>query len=372
MTKSMDDLLRETLDGRGAAPPPTPCLDAETAAAFADDALTARERAAVETHVADCARCQSLLAALVRTMPPGAARAWWRRPAIAWLVPAAVAATAVIIWVRVPDESVAPAMQVAREQTETPQTAPKPVGPNLQSRVAADPQPPAAAEVQSQAARSSAALRRDAAQRLAKQERDRIVTTNTAPAAAPAGSLADRRVEVPPSAAPALDASAQEKPALKEAVASESVAVTVSAEAPPPAAGARALRSEARITDASRLEIARDRVIVSSNAFSRWRIGSGGVVQHSSDGGATWATQSTGTDATPTAGSSPSPFVCWLVGPAGLVLITTDEGRSWQRVPFPEAVNLTSVRATDGYAALVLASDGRSFTTTDRGKTWIR
>ena len=123
MTKSINRLLREALEERAAAAAPTGCLDAETAAAFADDTLSAHERSGAEAHVADCARCQALLAALARTMPPAVTRAWWRRPAIAWLAPLTVAAAAAIVWVGIPRRAhVAPVAQSARAAAPSVET----------------------------------------------------------------------------------------------------------------------------------------------------------------------------------------------------------------------------------------------------------
>ncbi len=116
---------------------------------------------------------------------------------------------------------------------------------------------------------------------------------------------------------------------------------------------------------------ATERVIVSSNPASRWRILRGGAVQRSADGGGTWQTQNTGVADTLSAGSSPSPSVCWLVGPGGIVLLSTDD-RAWQRLPFPEAVPLVAVRATDDRTATVTTADGREFVTTDGGQQWAR
>ena len=115
-----------------------------------------------------------------------------------------------------------------------------------------------------------------------------------------------------------------------------------------------------------------DATIISLNRTSQWRLGVGGEVQHSADGGMTWQAQVTGVTVAPTAGFSPAPSVCWLVGPAGLVLITTDQGGSWRRLPFPIDTDLASVRATDHLAATIATADGRTFVTSDGGATWRR
>ena len=111
--------------------------------------------------------------------------------------------------------------------------------------------------------------------------------------------------------------------------------------------------------------------IASPDPAIRWRIGAGGSVQYSTNGGSTWEALSTGVSADLTAGASPSPSICWLVGRAGTVLLSTD-GRRWQRVPFPEPADLVQVRATDAGTASVTTADGRTFSTTNGGRTWDR
>jgi photosystem II stability/assembly factor-like uncharacterized protein len=127
----------------------------------------------------------------------------------------------------------------------------------------------------------------------------------------------------------------------------------------------------ARASAPRRLKAQASQPIISPNANNRWRIVAAGTVDHSTDGGSTWQTQSTGVTAMLTAGASPSPTVCWLVGPGGIVLLSTD-GRSWQRLVFPEAIDLESVHALDDKRATVTAADGRTVSTTDGGRTWVR
>jgi hypothetical protein len=410
MTKSIDDLLRDALERRAAAAPPTRCLDAETAAAFGDDTLPADERAGVEAHVADCARCQALLAAFARITPPPVARAWWRRPAIAWLAPLAVAATALIVWVNVPRRTSAPALLSSRETTPYVELessrAPSAPASSSTSRGA----PVAAAEPRLQASRELVKAAPSAAPAPApdaKRERDRATSSKDAvvrrrQAGVPSEAQADAMADNSAAARPVAGA-----PPAPTAAAGSSAAGSpagVGPAAPAPAAAAEQRTADSRLpstplppaeipprdqvsqpsfvdtlavtteslgsTSPRRFSAAREPTIVSSNPISRWRIGTAGVVQHSADGGSTWQTQSTGVNVTLTAGASPSPAVCWLVGPAGVVLITTDEGSSWQRLPFPVAIDLVSVRATDDKRATVVTSNGRTFTTSDRGRTW--
>ena len=114
-----------------------------------------------------------------------------------------------------------------------------------------------------------------------------------------------------------------------------------------------------------------DAVIASSNPSTRFRLLTGGGVQRSADGGATWRTEVTGATETLLAGTSPSPSVCWLIGRAGLVVLSTD-GRSWRRVAPPATIDLRSITATDAENATVTTADGRVFVTADGGQTWAR
>ena len=353
MTRSMNDLLREALAARAAASPPTPCLDAETAAAFADDTLSSHERSTAEAHVADCARCQALLSTLVRITPAAIARVWWRRPAVRWIAPLAVAATAVIVWVNVP----------RRPNIEPPvQSAPQDTGSAIAT---VEPQSNSGRDL---TAAGSAAPARAAGQ---KPEPTRPRTGALAAPKALADAATERHADEQLPSSPLPKAATQPSPA--PSVASASSPPAPAEHAPlPSGAETVTVSSSARTERALAFRVAVDPVIVSSNPISRWRIGTGGIVEHSADGGSTWQIQSTGANVTLTAGSSPSPSVCWLVGPTGIVLLTTDEGRSWQRLPFPEAIDLISVRATDGRSATVVTSDGRSFRTSDRGGNWKR
>jgi hypothetical protein len=317
MKRSMDDLLRETLRAREADP--AGCLDADGAAAFVEGAMSARARAAAEEHLADCPRCQAFVAAMVRTTPAPPRRTWWRRPAVAWLAPLTVAGTALAIWINVRDDG-AVRPEAAREST-----------------------------VASAVERPTRGVGADLPRESAKAE-------------APLQTF-DRLEKRVPDSAPSA---AAVPPAERERAASR-LAPPPAPEPQAPAADATANTSQARAF-ASRADAA----IISVNRTSQWRLGVGGEVQHSADGGLTWQAQVTGVTVAPTAGFSPAPSVCWLVGPAGLVLITTDEGRSWSRLPFPIDTDLASVRATDHLSATIASADGRTFVTSDGGATWRR
>lgn len=395
MKKPLDDLLRATM---GSPPdgPSTPCLDPETAAAFADGALTERERSAVEGHAADCARCGALLATIVRITPAPAARAWWRTPAFAWLAPAAATAAAVAVWIAVQDRA-EPPRQLARHEIRSGAPAAEPLdadrSPARQaqarvmspSRPAAEPDGPAAKAAPAGAPQPKNAPAGPPAATPAP-------SAAAAPAAVPPATAADSaRTTVEVQQAPAPPAPAEPAPR----AAGDQRAQPPAPEAPPRALADATVERPSSVTSSagqsrvgplaesvtSNEEAARARMafagagaettIVSSDPRVRWRL-AGRTVLRSTDGGATWQPQSPGVSVPLTGGSSPSPAVCWLVGREGLVLLTLDGGQSWQRLPAPTSEDLTAVRATDGRSASVATAGGHTYSTSDRGGSWRR
>jgi len=332
------------------------CLEADTLAAWADGTLDAVALATAEAHAADCARCQTMLAAMARTTPlaPAEVVAPWWKPAFRWLVPLTAAAAAVLVWTIVPSrDGRVTVHQVSESASAT--SPPSVATPSFREPAAVDVVPPTSAasptprrEPQTLAEAKEADLSRRSAEGAkaegakaegAKAESAGPENDKKNPAAA-ASVLADASTRTDRSR------TAAENAAAAPAAPAQPMAKTFSFGAP-------------------------ETVIVSSNPASRWRILQGGQVQRSADGGATWQMQTTGVSDTLSGGSSPSPSVCWLVGPRGIVLRTTD-GRSWTRIPFPEAVPLASIRAMDDRTATVITEDGRQFVTEDGGRTWAR
>jgi len=163
-----------------------------------------------------------------------------------------------------------------------------------------------------------------------------------------------------------------------QAPASEVAAAAPPAAPSPPAAAApsAALRSFSGVAaDSLAKSAARANAIasdiVSPDSMTRWRITGGRIIEHSTDGGATWQQQFSEATSMLTAGSAPSPSVCWVVGQDGVVLLSTD-GRSWRRVGSPTMAALVSVRATDERTATVTDVNGRTYATTDGGVRWTQ
>jgi hypothetical protein len=361
--QSIERLLRALPRSGGGTLHDGRCPDAETLAALADNTLLPAVRREIETHVADCDRCQMLTVALVRSERLADAPAEeaahvqsWKRRALNWLVPAAAAATAVALWVIVPGQ-----------RTSAPEEA------TLDRQIAAAPPAPAEAPTGESPQRPLDALRDQSGSASAEARADRAVPAEVAQPSPDAlsrrqviGQPALKAEEAPSAEAVAGDLQVSGQSARNDAgrrETQETATVEEPGRSAPTATAASSAGFQARVAGGS-FEVA------SPNPQVRWRIGPGSVVQHSANGGMTWATQQTGATTDLTAGSSPSTDVCWLVGRVGLVLRTTNAGRQWERAPFPETVDITAVAASNALNATVTSADGRRFQTTDGGRTW--
>ena len=309
---NFERLVRDTLKARDQSSSPESCLDAETAAAWADETLDPRERSAAEAHAADCARCQALVAAMVKTSPPAVARSWWRVPAIGYLIPLTAAAAGVTLWAILPSRSTFEPNNRAVAAVSTVSTA----ADSLAAEKAV-PAQPAAIEPRTIAPRgepNEPQPQRPAASLSARASINVPVPAQLGERSAVSGKVANAA----PVPAPSVDSAA----------APPSPAGILAAS--PPQAAARALA----VRESASALVLTDTVSASPNPAIRWRI---------------------------------------VPGSAGSTIERSmDSGSSWQRVAFPEVTELVSIRATDDKTASVTTSDGRTFNTTDGGLTWVR
>ncbi len=323
-------------------------LDPEIVAAWLDGSLDAQSRADAEAHAADCARCQAVLAAMIRSEPPPTAKPWLAGATLRWLVPLTAAAAAVAIWVAVtPRESerrmtapqanvetvpsMARAEDSAKQATIPPGTAP------------ASPAPAPSGDQQASAVRERGAGPKPVGQ-IAGRQPERTMEKIEPPATGGGAVLPDSvKMQAPPP--------------------------------PPPVAApldTTAARAEARGIVARKMSVstfAARREIRTPDGAVQWRIDPPAHLWRSSDGGKTWTPQTAGVTTELLAGSAPSPAAVWIVGRAGVVLLSTD-GQTWRQVAFPESADLIGVTAVDGRSATVTTADGRSFITADGGVTW--
>jgi hypothetical protein len=397
--RSLEHLLRRHTPAVSAVTPA--CADSETLAAWIDGGLDAQAMAETERHLSNCGRCQTMLAAIVRSEPDApAVLPWWSRMHLRWMVPLTAAAAATVLWMVVPGARqdltvVRPeATQARADRSDAADAAVPAPGPSIGS-AGAEPSPRAAAEPPSASARAG----QPAPARMGNESRKTAPSADqerTAPSdkARPGASAENRAREEVPAERQGL---AKQQPAdtlarsneRKQEALKESAGVTgvtPAAESPQaarvapsapaaPAAVAGAVAGFAGGSAAavpSRDGVARWRLAAPGPSDLGARTGFDGTIERSDDGGGTWQQVSTGIRGRFTAGVAPSATVCWLVGPGGTVALTTD-ARTWRQLaaPAPDA-DLASVEASDARTATVRDTQGRTFRTTDGGASWTR
>ena len=143
-----------------------------------------------------------------------------------------------------------------------------------------------------------------------------------------------------------------------------------SAPAPAPPANAAAAYSEAASVELMSVMSDSHLVAVPGTTFI-WRAGRAGVIEFSSDSGASWSRQTSGALVDLTTGSAPSDKICWIVGRVGAIVRTTDGGQHWSLIHPPIGQDLVAVRALDSLRATIwTAHNLKAFETTDGGLTW--
>src|SRR5216683_859454 len=139
----------------------------------------------------------------------------------------------------------------------------------------------------------------------------------------------------------------------------------------PPSAGVAGLTAATSMMEA--VTVSNPRLISPPGSNVVWRAGRAGLIEFSSDNGASWSRQTSGVLVDLLAGSAPSDKVCWIVGRVGAVLLTTDGGAHWKSVAAPLGEDLGGVRAFDAFHATIWnALNTKSFETRDGGLTWQR
>ena len=238
-----------------------PCLDAEIVAAWTEGALSAKELAAAEAHASSCSRCLAILAAVERTVPEVPARVPSHSLPFRWLVPLAAAASAVAIWIAIPEQRVIPVQEEAVSISE-PQTA-RERAPSAEPAV-----PPAAPSQTTDTFQDRTAGKQDADAQ--KKTADRADNVESPPAA-------NRR---------SLDASADMAKAAPLGV-PERQAVP----APPELQESVELRRETAATQMSARAFKAPTIVEAASPKDprvRWRVVAGADVERSVDGGSTW------------------------------------------------------------------------------------
>ncbi len=218
-----------------------------------------------------------------------------------------------------------------------------------------------------------------------RQKDEKQLQTNQsagAPAAAPAQTQqAPSNAEALPAKIPAMAETVEVTSAPPAAPAS--AAPSPSNELKQPSQDVNALSTQARSTTdlltvtsgaapASRFAKSRaPRSVSAPGGKIIWRLGFGGLIERSLDGGHTWTPQTSGTTENLFLGSAPSEQVCWVISSGGTILRTTDGGATWIPVVSPIPQNLGLIRASDALHATVWDTSRRHiFQTSDGGATW--
>jgi len=113
------------------------------------------------------------------------------------------------------------------------------------------------------------------------------------------------------------------------------------------------------------------RFVVAPGQKHAWRVGDGGAILHSTDGGKTWKKQKSGVTVDLASGSATSDKVAWVAGKNGTLLLTTDGGKHWKQITTPIKEDLGGVHAVDRtHASIWDVTNRKSFETSDGGETW--
>jgi hypothetical protein len=310
-----NDWLGKTLR-RSPAAAPDACLDAETLAAWADGKLNGQAAAAVETHASSCPRCMAVLAAMERTAPAVPVQhAWTPARLFRWLVPIAAAATAVAIWVIVPNRPAT--VPVAAPVEESQAASARSDADTSAQPIVPAPAPELGARNQKTAPIQDAEPQVKVERQLRDEFRERRTNEAMRPPAAAAPSAAPSEPPSAPMAAQAPAApAAQAQRAAKSAESADVGAV----------AGGAGFLSRIAVTSESTATV---------NQLFRWRVMGGTEIERSSDG-----------------------------------------GKTWRKVVPPSAANaanpstILNIRAVDDLRAVARTSGGTEFYTVDGGLAW--
>jgi hypothetical protein len=401
----LDAILRRAMRDRPG--PATPeCADAESLAAYSDKSIAAAERERLESHFADCMRCQVLLADIARaeesarTAESASEMPWYRRWRIAIPALAAVAAVVVFISTRRPanDESERDQL-VAMAKNETAPgltnfAAQQPASAPAAQAVAPAPAPavPAAASASDEIAMNEAArtqaTRAHATGAAVPRALGGSATTSTMDLAAPKPASAPAEQTVAPAApiapgapvnefamnaarqAPRALAGSAGAPAAAPAMVAQSGAAKFEAQSYGAfASGAAVSAATSQVSGQSKSAAEGSLATIEAPGGSvAWIVGRNGMVQRRDANGEIQIQQS-GVTTDLTAGAAPSATVCWIVGRSGTVIRTTD-GEHWTLLIAPTMENLTTVSATSANDATITTAGGRIFATSDGGASW--
>jgi hypothetical protein len=429
-------LLAEALESKAAGEAQSSaCPDAEILAAYAEHGLSDLEASRWEGHIADCSRCQTIIAWVVisgenleearnkeqgspapasvirKPVPqPGAVEiSRWPRLWRLW-VPGLGLAAAVVLWFAFHPALLHQASpQRAAATTGTSQgsaqgnpsaSSTKPE--ETQMAQAQVPPPPEGISGaigisggtirdsgELQANSTADALKKSAAQgALRSQGQNEAQAPPVLEAGRAARTPEARAKDAEPASAAAADQKKEKVEVSGEAPAIATAAPSASRLAPPSAAAPQQSFGASARASASNQMQALARIATSPIEFASpdrsvlWRVGPAGLIESSRDQGKSWHPQASGVTADLLAGAAPSAKIAWAAGRGGII-VRTEDGEHWQRVMPPSFVNAAgaqnvappdwiSIEAGDELQATIVSRDLHRYATADGGRTWVQ
>ena len=362
MSDSFENLLART-EHREATPAGS-CPDADVLAAYLDATLTVPERAGVEAHAADCARCALQLATLVRLEDVSG-------------TPAVCARAPLVVTAGMDGssshgspgcaQSMSPFRRVmCHEAPARPRTATLDDRPERKETEAA----------QAPAVRDFLAARRPPVPPMSMPAPVAKSVPSATPAPAPvpmpdAFTAQNQASDVAP-----RDQAASQDARITAGQFARKTETQAPASAPPSAAVVRESVAQPREEDVAMLgapKRADDRlplVVGSPDARVLWRVIEDRI-QRTTDGGRTWLAERTPAVDSMTMGGAASSDVCWMAAASGQVLRRTEDG-SWMDVSPAPRISIVRLDVTASLEATVVGTDGTAVKTSDGGRTWMR
>lgn len=391
----MPDLPKSVVGRLKAQPAPQEHPDANLLAAFAEQALTGRERQSVLAHLAACGSCREIVALAApqapALQPVGVFVPWYRRPqTFAW---AGTLATLALVSAIILNYGRSPRDASLVDDTGAKISASN--GALKQEVPAQQPQSSPAASVE--AGKRAEPPRRDL---LAKTDREQkknkaeeqsaVAAKPSAPAAvqAPAkdahnldggvlqgqySAMNQAAVPAPPPAAARVAESAPRPSAAtneKQQAAAEADAVTESAAGPQGAM--RAKGADLAIGGGTAGTLYQSKAAKMAVTPPRWSVTDKGRLQRSLDSGRTWqpqlAKESTLFRAVAVVGSN-----VWAGGSGAALFHSADGGSTWTRQVLPgSSADIVSLQFNDAQHGTAKTADGLVWTTADGGQRWAK
>jgi hypothetical protein len=383
--------------GSPAGDPHTACSDAETLAAFHERSLAPEQMASLKAHVADCERCQQILAHLQATDEiPVAAQdvarqasagansnvrvLHGRRPTLwRWVAPAGALAAALLVWVAVRENNsvrIPPqATRVVAKQAETannqPATSSSLTSPSIEATRKKEPAPSDTLERLNAAPTSqTAGAPKPPPQPLLKQK-DSSNAGKKSWVAADSAEMADNSLnrEVSPAPEEALRSRAE---VLERMETAKTDAARITAENKAANARGETLLpgSRQQPAPAAAPAVPSGRAQASSGLTGV----SGGVAQQQEIGGMSKFSEKAKMRLANSIGevtiAAPGGTVSWQVGQAGIIEFSSDAGKTWTLQPSGVTTDLLGGSAPTDKVCWIVGSSGTILRTTDAGAHW--